>query len=586
MFIGFADLTSFGNQEYHLQAVLKGAGVAADQEIPVPPPQQSELDYDQFYPQKVAKTSTYIRFSQTVEECISCMYDMTEDDETFLKSYNMKLTPSARLSEDDFERIMDVYEDMAASITPFSAIDQTMPSYHEMLRGLQPLDSTKVMAHAKQIYEYWRERRTISKNKPLNPTLKFETHAESDELDPYVCFRRREIRQTRKTRARDVQSADKLKRLRKELEEGRQLILAVHNRELLKADMLKVERAIFDQRAIIKEQKLRLGIRTGDEDLVNQKVSQMATCVRLTSADANTSQQPQKRKAPEAPSAQRPPPPPQIRMPVRPDGRPAESDLVQLSDRLAEKNAELIIEIEKKIQNHIDWNKNYIDLTGKPLSPVQGPRQDLGFRPAKTQYLMTPPASASSGSMDEPTPMDLDKPISKPNPPPPVKFRGVAQDEQSLAHPPSYRRRIGRLNRLWIDRRGLPSPARDLNEEQSDRWKYDQSSDDEDDAPVYMLDPFDTKALRYRASIPLQTVTRPTPPVVNQRFIPPGAIPQQLAQVAQGALAPGQPGPQPQPQPQPHPPQLNQAQPLPIPLPQQPVVHPQPQPQPQAQPVS
>ncbi|EGO61087.1 hypothetical protein NEUTE1DRAFT_120141 [Neurospora tetrasperma FGSC 2508] len=540
--------------EYHLQAVLKGAGVAADQEIPVPPPQQSELDYDQFYPQKVAKTSTYIRFSQTVEECISCMYDMTEDDETFLKSYNLKLTPSARLSEDDFERIMDVYEDMAANITPFSAIDQTVPSYQEMLRGLEPLDSTKVMVHAKQIYEYWKSRREISKNRPLNPTLKFETHAESDELDPYVCFRRREIRQTRKTRARDVQSADKLKRLRKELEEGRQLILAAHNRELLKADMLKVERAIFDQRAIIKEQKLRLGIRTGDEDLVNQK--------------------PQKRKAPEAPSAQRPPPPPQIRMPVRPDGRPAESDLVQLSDRLAEKNAELIIEIEKKIQNHIDWNKNYVDLTGKPLSPVQGPRQDLGFRPAKTQYLMTPPASASSGSMDEPTPMDLDKP--KPNPPPPVKFRGVAQDEQSLAHPPSYRRRIGRLNRLWIDRRGLPSPARDLSEEQSDRWKYDQSSDDEDDAPVYMLDPFDTKALRYRASIPLQTVTRPPPPVINRQFIPPGAVPQQLAQ---SSFAPGQPQPQSQPQP-------NQSQSLPLPQPQQPVAQPQPQPQPQAQPVS
>lgn len=269
--------------------MLKGAGVAADQEIPVPPPQQSELNYDQFYPQKVAKTSTYIRFSQTVEECISCMYDMTEDDETFLKSYNLKLTPSARLSEDDFERIMDVYEDMAANITPFSAIDQTVPSYQEMLRGLEPLDSTKVMVHAKQIYEYWKSRREISKNRPLNPTLKFETHAESDELDPYVCFRRREIRQTRKTRARDVQSADKLKRLRKELEEGRQLILAAHNRELLKADMLKVERAIFDQRAIIKEQKLRLGIRTGDEDLVNQKVSQTARRARLTSANANAS---------------------------------------------------------------------------------------------------------------------------------------------------------------------------------------------------------------------------------------------------------------------------------------------------------
>ena len=92
-------------------------------------------------------------------------------------------------------------------------------------------------------------------------------------MDPYVCFRRREVRQTRKTRARDVQSADKLKRLRKELEEGRLLILASHNRELLKAEMLKTDKCIFEQRSLLKDMKIRLGIKTDDEDLINQKVS-------------------------------------------------------------------------------------------------------------------------------------------------------------------------------------------------------------------------------------------------------------------------------------------------------------------------
>src|SRR5947209_5492372 len=101
---GDADLIF--QQEYHLQAVLQGAGVAADKEIPVPPPQESTLKYDELYARPFSKTSTYIRFSQTVEESIGCMYDVTEEDEAFLKTYSQKRP----LSEDDFEKIMDVFE--------------------------------------------------------------------------------------------------------------------------------------------------------------------------------------------------------------------------------------------------------------------------------------------------------------------------------------------------------------------------------------------------------------------------------------------------------------------------------------------
>ncbi|EAQ86014.1 hypothetical protein CHGG_07267 [Chaetomium globosum CBS 148.51] len=456
--------------EYHLQAVLQSAGVAADKEIPVPPPQESTLNYDELYTRLFSKTATYI-----------------SEDDVFLKSYNQKRGPSAQLSEDDFERLMDVYEDTSYIKAPFASIDQTIVPYEDMVQALQELDRAKIMSHAKEIYEYWKSRRQALNNQPLHPTLKFEKHQESDEADPYVCFRRREVRQTRKTRARDVQSADKLKRLRKELEEGRQLVLAAHNRELLKADMLKTDRAIFEVRAQLKEHKIRLGIKTDDEDLINQK--------------------PQKRKAPDVPTMQRPPPPTQLRIAVRPS--PAEADLSVLADRLAEKENELRADIEKKVQSHNEWNRHHLDLTRGPLSPVHGPRRDPSFRPAKTQYLMTPPASASSESLDEPIPMDLDKPerpqnvLVPPDRPAFFKFRGVAQDEESRKDPPAYRRRIGRLQRLWIDRRGMASPPREVSAEVLDRWKYDQSSDDEEDPPTYEADPFDTNALRFRASIPL-----------------------------------------------------------------------------------
>lgn len=239
----------------------------------MPPPVESTLNYGELYPLNFSKPCTYIRFSQTVEDCIGCQYDMTEDDDVFLKSYNQKRAAPAQLSEDDFETIMDVFEETAYIRTPFAAVDQTIVPYDEMVQGLQELDTAKIMPHAKEIYEYWKSRRQALANRPLHPTLKFETHQENDDMDPYVCFRRREVRQTRKTRARDVQSADKLKRLRRELEEGRLLIIASHEREVLKKEILTTDRLIFEQRAQLKEAKVRLGIKTDDEDLVNQKVS-------------------------------------------------------------------------------------------------------------------------------------------------------------------------------------------------------------------------------------------------------------------------------------------------------------------------
>ncbi|KAK4241110.1 enhancer of polycomb-like-domain-containing protein [Achaetomium macrosporum] len=505
--------------EYHLQVVLQSTGVAADKEIPVPPPQESSLNYDELYARPFSKTSTYIRFSQTVEESIGCMYDMTEEDEIFLKSYNQKRAPSAQLSEDDFEKIMEVFEDTSEFKAPYAVIDQTIVPYDDMLQGLQELDKANVMPHAKEIYEYWKSRRQASGNQPLHPMLKFERHQESDDADPYVCFRRREVRQTRKTRARDVQSAEKLKRLRKELEDGRQLVLAAQSRELLKAEMLKADRAIFELRAQLKEHKIRLGIKTDDEDLINQK--------------------PQRRKVPEVPAVQRPPPPTQLRITVRPDGRPAEADLSLLADRLAEKENELRADIEKKVKSHNQWNCNHLDLTRGPLSPVHGPRQDTSFRPAKTQYLMTPPASASSASLEEPTPMDIDKPQ---NSQPVFQFRGMARDEQSRETPPSYRRRIGRLGRLWIDRRGLASPPRDVSADVLDRWKYDQSSDDEEEPPVYEVDPFDTNALRFRASIPLP------PWMTNRVAVTNARVPLPQPQQPQPQQQSQQPQPTPQPQ--------------------------------------
>jgi enhancer of polycomb-like protein len=504
-----------------LQTILKDAGTSNDQEIPVPPPEESAIDYDALYPSQFHQPSSYIRFSQTVEECISCQYDMTVEDDTFLKEYNSKRPATGSLSEDDFEYIMEVFEDTAAEQTPFASVDNTVVAYEMMVPGLNHLDSQHILQHAKAIYEYWKTRRQEMGNKPIHPTLKFETHQESDDTDPYVCFRRREARQTRKTRARDNKIADTLKRLRRELEDGRQLVILSAEREVMKLELLHADRAVFEERARLKQMKIKLGIKEGDEDLVNQK--------------------PQKRKAPEAPVMQRPSA--AMRVPVRPDGRTVDSDLTLLSDKLAEKENEFRADIELKVQNHRKWNSNHIDLTRDPLSPVREQGMEQKFRPAKTQYLMTPPASISSEEMDvdqedshESEAMQLDKPD-----PPILHFKAGGFGDSPESKHPAFRRRIGRLNRLWIDRRGV-STRREESNEYCDRWKYD--SDSEDDEPnVYEVDAFDTRALKFRATIPLSQFMFSRRPELGpgptgsashgQRALPPSQAAAQVAQAVQ-----------------------------------------------------
>ncbi|QUC18897.1 uncharacterized protein UV8b_03138 [Ustilaginoidea virens] len=472
-------------KEFHLQSILKETGVSTTQEIPVPPPKESDINYDAIYPSNFHQPSSYIRFSQTVEECISCQYDMSSEDAEFLASYNGSSPAGGSLSEDDFERIMEVFEDAAAEQTPYASVDNTVVAYDMMVPSLNHLESTPILQHAKAIYQYWKNRRLETGNKPLHPMLKFETHQETDDTDPYVCFRRREARQTRKTRARDNKVAETLKRLRRELEDGRQLVLLSFEREMTKRDLLHMDRAVFEERTKLKQMKLRLGIKGDDEELVNQK--------------------PPKRKAAEPAGAQRQQAT-QLRAPVRTDGRSSEQDLVLLADQLAQKENELREEVENKVQNHRRWNQNHIDLTRDPLSPIKEQGMELKFRAAKTQYLMTPPASISSEEMDidevQAEPMDMDKPDSSLAM---FQFKaGGADSEQSHGNQPSFRRRIGRLQRLWIDRRGMTRVPRHERSDYSDRWKYD-SDDDDDDPPVYEVDPFDTRALKFRATIPLNS---------------------------------------------------------------------------------
>ncbi|KZF22668.1 histone acetyltransferase complex component Epl1 [Xylona heveae TC161] len=469
--------------EHHLQAAISASqaaavgGKVAQIYIPTPDTVVSSLQYERLYSLRFSQPATYIRFSSTVEDCNGHAYCMTAEDDAFLSSVNEKKSASALCNEDRFEEVMTFFEQTAQSKQPFAMVDNApVLTYDEMESFFDETISESARSFAKDIYPHWKSQRLRRGNKTLMPSLKFETGAETDDSDPYVCFRRREVRQVRKTRGRDAQSSEKLKRLRKELEDARQLVAMVKQREIMRRDILAVDRQLFEQRAKVKDAKRSLGIKGDDEDLVNQK--------------------PQKKKTSEATPMQRPAST-QLRLSARPDGRSSELDLVLLSDVLTEKENEIQKEIDTKIIQHQRWNEGYIDLTRRPLTPPPEPNVDSGFRTAITEFLPTPPSSVSSEVMD----LDGDDGIHDSGREGLVTFRYASPSLDGYCQSrPSFRRRVGRGGRLMIDRRGMRLQSTEaIDERIVDKFKYDH--DDEDEEPTYAVDPYDTLNMRYRASI-------------------------------------------------------------------------------------
>ncbi|KAL8652255.1 MAG: hypothetical protein Q9210_002796 [Variospora velana] len=471
--------------EHHLQAALSASqaaavgGKVAQIYIPTPDTIQSSIKYDQLYHLIFPQPATYIRFSSTVDDCCGCPYDMDDEDDQLLKYLNKRDASTVHCSEDQFEEVMNFYEEIAQAKQPYAAVDNSpILTYEEIEDTFEERLEAPAKIFSREIYDHWRSRRLKIGNRSLSVNLKLETGAETDDSDPYVCFRRREVRQVRKTRGRDAHSAEKLKKLRKELEEARQIMALIRQREITKREQLAVEKQLFEQRSSLRQVKHNLPeqYRDGDEDLL-------------------INQRPQTKKSMEV-STQRPAGA-QLRMPQRPDGRFADVDLVLLQDVLADKERQIHEDIEMRIAQQKQRSEGYLDMTRAPLTPPIEENGVSSFRTAVTEYLPTPPASITSEHSSELaaetglTGQVKDQIVK-------VRYASPSYDGPNGSQP-SFRRRIGRGGRLMIDRRGMRVPWKvSLDDTVADRCKFDRE-DDEDEIPTYDVDPYNIAAMRYRA---------------------------------------------------------------------------------------
>ncbi|KAF2680572.1 hypothetical protein K458DRAFT_407081 [Lentithecium fluviatile CBS 122367] len=484
--------------EHHLQAVISaaqaaaqggGGGKIAQLYIPTPDAVASKLQYEDLYPRHFTQPATYIRFSSTVEDTSGCPYCMSSEDVAFLRAYNAKRSKGVQCSEDELEQVMNFFEETTHTKQPYAAVDSTpVLAYEDLESEFDETISESARIFAKDIYEHWKQERIRKGNRPLIPALKFEMNLDTDEADPYVCFRRREVRQVRKTRGRDAQVTEKLKKLRKEMEEARFLMAQVKRRELLIREQLAMDKLIFEQRGAVKEIKRKLSIKTVDEDLlINQKPPKPKV------HQINTQSAP--RGIPGMGSK------PHI---TRPDGRLVDSDLVYLDDQLAKKSEMIDGFIEENLMKHQKWNVGWVDATWRPITPpLEQSSAKSDFRRVFTDsQLPTPPASVSSEEAGDPMAAEHANKQLEPCRSARIRF-ATPPDDVPYKDQTRFRRRTGRGGRVMIDRRGLKRPRLEAEGERvADRWKF--SGDSSEDEQVYPVDWTDNLHIRYRIMIERQ----------------------------------------------------------------------------------
>ncbi|KAJ7280253.1 hypothetical protein C8J57DRAFT_1501694 [Mycena rebaudengoi] len=293
--LAVADVDASEGNEHHLQAALATKAVF----IPTPGTAQNVENYEKLYPPgKWTDPVSYLCTTQTVEEACSgalldhdCTYYMDEGDSIWLDKNNQEARgegtsaqgakSAARkgkekepeigvpvsITEDEFELVMGIFEKISDFKLEGDAPD--FSSYRDFFLKTLPADMfasyavpswvpapALLLRIARTIHPHWKQRRFKVGGRRIRPTLNYD---EGDFLnESYVCFRRRDNKPIRKTRAAQLaHSADKLVQLRSDLSQVQDLLTLLHKRELLKK-----ESAVASQRVWTGRQALTDAVRS------------------------------------------------------------------------------------------------------------------------------------------------------------------------------------------------------------------------------------------------------------------------------------------------------------------------------------
>ncbi|KAJ2006312.1 Enhancer of polycomb-like protein 1 [Coemansia thaxteri] len=251
--------------EHHLQAAISATHAAATGEAPakqvyIPTPDASKVigAYDELYLKNFSCPTSLIRSSETVEESCAPQYCMDDDDAAWLGEANAQRAAAgqAAISEDQFEVAMDQLEAVTRDMVFQRAAD--MPTAEFLAAHAQERDRGFGRAGVDAVFEHWKQRRIAGGFKAVVAGLQMEDTSRT-EMDPYVCFRRREVRQGRKTRRADQRSLEQLRRLRVGLAMSAQMLDMCLEREAAKTDAVAEAQAVARQRVDVLRMRRKLG---------------------------------------------------------------------------------------------------------------------------------------------------------------------------------------------------------------------------------------------------------------------------------------------------------------------------------------
>jgi hypothetical protein len=233
--------------------------------IPTPPiyidlDYHKRLDYGRFI-----QPSFYIKAHQTAGTGLVNhldRYDLLKEDIEWLQTYNAaaeaKRPPGPTMTEDDMERLIDLFEHQAGKIT-LSGMRAEMMSLEDKIDPRQdfPLVRAIVVAatqlHVRTkilepVYEYW-----IDKRKRLGKALlrQYQEPPPRGNTDPHVAFRvRTEGRRISKRNPRkdDHSGYHKMMYLKKDFQKVIDVVDNVQTREQLKREQALLAIHIFDAR--------------------------------------------------------------------------------------------------------------------------------------------------------------------------------------------------------------------------------------------------------------------------------------------------------------------------------------------------
>ncbi|PWA02124.1 hypothetical protein BB558_001753 [Smittium angustum] len=260
--------------------------------IPTPETRKVEDLKIRWYGKRNPISKDRVRSILTVEDVCGPMYCMDEDDESWLNEYNSEIEVEIQkikdnlvdfelengqpidadveiqrlnelkeklLSEDRFETLMDQLETVTMDMifTKDSDIPSLSQLFDHALNSALELEEDSSI-----VFDYWKKKRGLFNFENIMPRL--VTVDPPKNSNPYVCFRKREVKQIRKTRRADIKAVEQLQKIQLNLVCAAQILESVVNRESTKRDLLLLSKKSTEQRSLVLALRRHYGLPLGN----------------------------------------------------------------------------------------------------------------------------------------------------------------------------------------------------------------------------------------------------------------------------------------------------------------------------------